>query len=83
MRPYIPGCRVGGVGEMSDDHRRRLDAIRAFANGPAEQLVSLARSDRGTNPIPAAARAFARGVLREIDPKRPNPRRPNPRRPGR
>ncbi|WIM09110.1 hypothetical protein [Enhydrobacter sp.] len=63
MRPYIPGCRVAGLGEMSPDHRLRLAAIQAVVNGRAEQFASLARSDREAGAIPPAAQAFARDIL--------------------
>ncbi|MBS0219990.1 MAG: hypothetical protein JSR91_04530 [Proteobacteria bacterium] len=75
MRPYIPGCHVAGMGEMSDEHRRRLDAIRKLVNGPAEQLGSLARTDRESGPIPLAAQDFARGVLSDIESRPPGGRR--------
>jgi len=75
MRPYIPGCRVAGLGEMSADHRLRLAAIQELVTGRTEQFTSLARSDRESGPIPPAAQNFARGILSGIEPKRSGKRK--------
>lgn len=79
-RPYIPGCPIKGVGDIPEDHIRRLESIKQLVNGPAEQLGSLARADRGSGAIPAASRNFAAGVLSGMEPQRPKKRRSRRRR---
>ena len=74
-RPYIPGCAIEGIGEIPEDHLRRLEAIKQLVNGPAEQLGNLARADRESGPIPAAAKNFAAGILSGMEPQRPKKKR--------
>jgi hypothetical protein len=65
-RPYISGCADPEISAVPQDHRNRLESIENHVNGARYQLTTLGIRDRTSGAIPAATKAFASELAKEI-----------------